>query len=99
MIWRVFYCCDDHTRSSRDPSQSDISPRWIKENISSWQESVVCSPDEGGTRRAGWVSSQASDVIVTSTLFYRILAEKLHLPMALIHKESFNEVSRPGLSV
>merc|ERR1712098_640921 len=34
---------------------------------------VVCSPDEGGTRRAG------------------ILAEKLHLPMALIHKESFNE--------
>ena len=34
---------------------------------------MVCSPDEGGTRRAG------------------ILAEKLHLPMALIHKESFNE--------
>ena len=99
MIWRVFYCCDDHTRSSRDPSQSDISPRWIKENISSWQESVVCSPDEGGTRRAGWVSSEASDVIVISALFYRILAEKLHLPTALIHKESFNEVSRPGLSV
>ena len=33
----------------------------------------MCSPDEGGTRRAG------------------ILAEKLHLPMALIHKESINE--------
>jgi len=47
--------------------------RWIKENIAGWQEAVVCSPDEGGTRRAG------------------ILAEKLHLPMALIHKESFNE--------
>ena len=47
--------------------------RWIKENVPDWQETVVCSPDEGGTRRAG------------------ILAEKLHLPMALIHKESFNE--------
>ena len=47
--------------------------RWIKENVPDWQETVVCSPDEGGTRRAG------------------VLAEKLHLPMALIHKESFNE--------
>ena len=47
--------------------------RWIKENVPDWQQTVVCSPDEGGTRRAG------------------ILAEKLHLPMALIHKESFNE--------
>ena len=47
--------------------------RWIKENVPDWQHTVVCSPDEGGTRRAG------------------ILAEKLHLPMALIHKESINE--------
>jgi len=47
--------------------------RWIKENVPDWQEAVVCSPDEGGTRRAG------------------ILAEKLRLPMALIHRESFNE--------
>jgi len=50
-----------------------IFERWIKENVPSWQSAVVCSPDEGGTRRAG------------------ILAEKLHLPMALIHRESFNE--------
>ena len=48
--------------------------RWIKENVSDWQQTVVCSPDEGGTRRAG------------------ILAEKLHLPMALIHKVSPHEV-------
>lgn len=47
--------------------------RWIQENIPGWQQAVVCSPDEGGTRRAG------------------ILAEKLRLPMALIHRESFNE--------
>ena len=51
----------------------EIMFRWIKENVPDWQHTVVCSPDEGGTRRAG------------------ILAEKLHLPMALIHKESFNE--------
>jgi len=50
-----------------------IFERWIKENVPDWQQAVVCSPDEGGTRRAG------------------ILAEKLHLPMALIHRESFNE--------
>jgi len=50
-----------------------IFERWIKENVPAWQSAVVCSPDEGGTRRAG------------------ILAEKLHLPMALIHRESFNE--------
>ena len=54
-------------------TQSCANFRWIRENVVDWQQTVVCSPDEGGTRRAG------------------ILAEKLHLPMALIHKESFNE--------
>jgi len=47
--------------------------RWIQENIPAWPQAVVCSPDEGGTRRAGH------------------LAENLRLPMALIHRESFNE--------
>jgi len=47
--------------------------RWIRDNVSSWQDSVVASPDEGGTKRAG------------------ILAENLRLPMALIHKDRFND--------
>ena len=70
-------------------SSWNISRRWIKENILNWQSAVVASPDEGGTRRAGWgLQSADSDDLI---LHYRILAEKLHLPMALIHKESFNE--------
>ena len=52
---------------------------------------MVCSPDEGGTRRAGSVISQPGAGSLIKIIF-RILAEKLHLPMALIHKESFNEV-------
>lgn len=27
--------------------------RWIRDNVSGWDKSVICSPDEGGTRRAG----------------------------------------------
>jgi len=27
--------------------------RWIRENVGDWSQAVVCSPDEGGTRRAG----------------------------------------------
>lgn len=46
--------------------------RWVKENVSCWENAVVCSPDEGGTRRAG------------------ILAERLRLPMALIHRDRVN---------
>ncbi|XP_023331550.1 ribose-phosphate pyrophosphokinase 2 [Eurytemora carolleeae] len=45
---------------------------WVKENVSGWESSVVCSPDEGGTRRAG------------------MLAERLRLPMALIHRDRLN---------
>jgi len=46
--------------------------RWVKENVVDWEQSVVCSPDEGGTRRAG------------------MLAERLRLPMALIHRDRIN---------
>jgi len=46
--------------------------RWVKENIRGWEGSVVCSPDEGGTRRAG------------------LFAERLRLPMALIHRDRIN---------
>lgn len=46
--------------------------RWVKENISDWEKAVVCSPDEGGTRRAG------------------TFAERLRLPMALIHRDRVN---------
>jgi len=49
-----------------------IFERWVKENICGWESGVVCSPDEGGTRRAG------------------MLAERLRLPMALIHRDRVN---------
>jgi len=49
-----------------------IFERWVKENIAGWEAAVVCSPDEGGTRRAG------------------IMAERLRLPMALIHRDRIN---------
>lgn len=49
-----------------------IFERWVKENIPGWEAAVVCSPDEGGTRRAG------------------IMAERLRLPMALIHRDRIN---------
>jgi len=49
-----------------------IFERWVKENVLGWEAGVVCSPDEGGTRRAGQ------------------LAERLRLPMALIHRDRIN---------
>jgi len=46
--------------------------RWVKENVPGWDKAVICSPDEGGTRRAG------------------SFAERLRLPMALIHRDRIN---------
>ena len=52
-------------------------------------------PWRGGNKESGvWplLTNNQLGAWGLNRIIYRILAEKLHLPMALIHKESFNEV-------
>ncbi|XP_016143701.1 ribose-phosphate pyrophosphokinase 1-like [Sinocyclocheilus grahami] len=55
--------------------------KWIKENINEWKNCTIVSPDAGGAKRCGGVTS---------------IADRLNVDFALIHKErkKANEVDR-----